>query len=512
MNLGLNLIKDLTPVMSGNPMMMSQLGGAAASGVSSFMSMLDGVSSAKSVTQNHQVSFDGFQPQSMQADSNSSQTRPMQVDQPPTSPQSNNQQVGQPQAQSQSNSHSSQDVKQNGNSQNASSKASDSAKNSGKTGSQDNAANTSANGTANQAADKNNVKDQTAATTADSSNALGQQVVTMADFLKGLNLSADQLAQLAASLNTTPAQLGQMQIVVGNTAQTSTAQTNTVQANIVGSIDATKLVNKVAEVLNLNKAQTDSLFAALNISSVDVKNVVAVPLTGNGAPSPALQITPANPALVAQVTAGEVKPAMQSDAGGNNFGSGAQFGSNPAVATQPVNTASTPVNFNVVLNATSSNNSQVGVTSSVAVTAQEHASSAIMGQIVEKASILSLPNATETKISLSPEKLGTVDIKLTMSDSSVSASIVVGSDAVKQVVEKNLDQLKAALNQQGIMVEQMSVSVGQQGNQSFGNEGLFGKNASGGSDSGGVAPVDLSASIKSGTSYRVGNGLVDLTA
>jgi S-adenosylmethionine synthetase len=102
-----------------------------------------------------------------------------------------------------------------------------------------------------------------------------------------------------------------------------------------------------------------------------------------------------------------------------------------------------------------------------------------------------------------------------MSDSSVNASIVVGSDAVKLVVEKNMDQLKLALNQQGIMVSQMNVSVGRQGNQPFGNGGLNGQNTNGGAGSvggGSVAPVDLSAVDQSGAYGKTGSVLVNLTA
>jgi flagellar hook-length control protein FliK len=338
---------------------------------------------------------------------------------------------------------------------------------------------------------------------------LAQQVVTMADLLKSLNLTKDQIAKVATALNTTPEQLSKMQVVGGNG-----------QTNNAGSIDAAKLISKVAQVLNLTKAQTDTMFSALNVSSVDVKNLAAPAVGGNDVASP-LQVTPANPAMVAQVAISEAKQAMQQDAGGNNnFGSGTQFGSTGNSSTQQTNSGTNANGFNAALNAAAAGNpnsaSQVGSSAAVSAvaTAQEHANSALMGQIVEKASFLSLPNATETKISLSPEKLGTVDIKLTMTDSNVSASIVVGSDAVKQVVEKNLDQLKLALNQQGIMVSQMNVSVGQQGNQSFGHDGMFGQNFPGGpaSNADSAAPVDLSTLNHAGAASRYTNALVDLTA
>ncbi len=511
MNLGINKIKDLTPIFSGNAavMLMSQIGGATA-GSDSFMSVLGGMG-ASSVVQDQQAYFGGFQTnQTGQTDLNSAQPVPgRQVDQPTTTLRSDNQTDDKQPVQSASN----QTVRQPAPSQNtpANSPANNQtpATTAG-TGPQSNNVNTiQQSGATNSVVDKGNIKDQTAAAQTDSTNTLGRQVVTMADLLKTLNLSNDQTAQIAAALNTTPDQLGKIQVVIGYNAQ----------SNFAVSIDATKLINKVAEVLNLNKAQTNSLFTALNVSSVDVKSG-PTPVAGNIDTVSPLQITTANPALVAQVTAGEVKQIVQPDVGGNNFSFNSPSGSNTTATTQQTNPVSVTNGFNAVLNAASANGgatvagNQPQAVSAVA-TAQEHANSAIMGQIIEKASILSLPNATETRMSLSPEKLGTVDIKLTMSDSSVNASIVVGSDAVKQVVEKNMDQLKLALNQQGIMVGQMNVSVGRQGNQPFGNGGLNGQNANVGARSVGgdfVAPVDLSAVNQTSAYGKTGHVLVNLTA
>ncbi|MBI3582280.1 MAG: flagellar hook-length control protein FliK [Nitrospinae bacterium] len=364
-------------------------------------------------------------------------------------------------------------------------------------------------GTANSAGDKSKIRDQTAVPQTDPTSAVVQQSVTMADLLKTLNLSPDQLTKIAAAFNATPDQLGKIQVVVGINAQSNNAV----------SIGATKFIIKVAEVLNLNKSQTDSLFSALKISSVEVKPIAA-PFAGSNEVVSPLQMTTANVALAAQVPASEVKQIVQPDAGGNNLSFNAPSGSNTTATTQQTNSVSVAGGFNAVLNAASANGGAAGAGNqsqavSVVAAAQEHSNSAIMGQIIEKATILSLPNATETKMSLSPEKLGTVDIKLTMTDSSVNASIVVGSDAVKQVVEKNLDQLRLALNQQGIMVSQMNVSVGRQGEQSFGNGGLNGQNANGGSGSGGVNAVatpDILALKPSGAYGRTGLILVDLTA
>jgi flagellar hook-length control protein FliK len=91
----------------------------------------------------------------------------------------------------------------------------------------------------------------------------------------------------------------------------------------------------------------------------------------------------------------------------------------------------------------------------------------VMGQIVEKVKILSFPRQTHARITLKPPSLGWVDIKIVMHETHARTVIVVESPAVKQMVEQNIDELKAALSQQGITVEEMDVSVEQQDARSF---------------------------------------------
>ncbi len=88
---------------------------------------------------------------------------------------------------------------------------------------------------------------------------------------------------------------------------------------------------------------------------------------------------------------------------------------------------------------------------------------AVMNQIVEKASIISFPNRTRARISLSPPSLGFVNIEVSVRNEGASALIVVESQAVKQIIEQNIHQLRTAFDQQGIKVEAMSVSVAEQG-------------------------------------------------
>ncbi|MEE8484391.1 MAG: flagellar hook-length control protein FliK, partial [Nitrospinota bacterium] len=93
--------------------------------------------------------------------------------------------------------------------------------------------------------------------------------------------------------------------------------------------------------------------------------------------------------------------------------------------------------------------------------------SRVMAQIVEKAAILSLPNRTHARITLSPASLGTVEIKLTLQDAQIRGAIAVESPAAKQIIEQNIHQLKDALNQQGISVEEINISLNHENTHSF---------------------------------------------
>ncbi|MBI3793503.1 MAG: flagellar hook-length control protein FliK [Nitrospinae bacterium] len=283
------------------------------------------------------------------------------------------------------------------------------------------------------------------------------QTISMGNLVKSLNLSSDQVDKVARAFGTTADQLGNLQVSI-NGAQG-------------GVLDATTVLNKISQALNLTNAQANEMFSSLNMSAL---GITVNPQTSGNSELGNQAIQSVTSSLSTPMIVSNLAQTLQSEMGnGGGAGFGGQFGQGaPIVQQTSVEIGS--ANFNNVLDVSalkfgSTPTANAAELAPVPLNFEKMNSDRIMGQIVEKASILQLPNSTETKITLSPETLGSVNIQLSMTDSSVKASIVVASNAVKQIVDQNIDQLKTALNQQGIMVDQINVSVGQQGNQNFGN-------------------------------------------
>jgi flagellar hook-length control protein FliK len=92
----------------------------------------------------------------------------------------------------------------------------------------------------------------------------------------------------------------------------------------------------------------------------------------------------------------------------------------------------------------------------------------ISGQIVQElllhAESASESGRTDFYMRLDPPELGTVRVYLTATDHSLSARLVVSEDATRQLIENQLDSLRAALSQAGISLGQFDVA--QQGARS----------------------------------------------
>jgi flagellar hook-length control protein FliK len=75
---------------------------------------------------------------------------------------------------------------------------------------------------------------------------------------------------------------------------------------------------------------------------------------------------------------------------------------------------------------------------------------------------------SEMEISLKPEHLGKLQLKVTIENEIVTAKFITESQQVKEVIESNLGQLKRDLQANGMQVDTILVSVGyQQGNEGF---------------------------------------------
>ncbi len=85
----------------------------------------------------------------------------------------------------------------------------------------------------------------------------------------------------------------------------------------------------------------------------------------------------------------------------------------------------------------------------------------VVNQLVERMKVEIKGNVSEMRITLKPEHLGDVSMKVATENGIVTAHFVAESQRVKEVIESNFNQLKDTLSQQGLQVAQLSVSVGE---------------------------------------------------
>jgi len=104
--------------------------------------------------------------------------------------------------------------------------------------------------------------------------------------------------------------------------------------------------------------------------------------------------------------------------------------------------------------------------------------SRVIDQIINRLSIRSNGSQSEVKIQLDPASLGKVRMNIITSGDGVRTVIVAENQAVKQLIESNLSQLRDSMLSQGLKLDGFSVLVGGEANQEFSQQ----KNLSGQSD------------------------------
>ena len=84
----------------------------------------------------------------------------------------------------------------------------------------------------------------------------------------------------------------------------------------------------------------------------------------------------------------------------------------------------------------------------------------IINQIINKLNVRTTGAQNEVHVKLDPPSLGTVRLNITTAGDSVRTVIIAENHAVKQTIESNFNQLRDAMNDQGLKVDSFSVTVG----------------------------------------------------
>ncbi len=93
--------------------------------------------------------------------------------------------------------------------------------------------------------------------------------------------------------------------------------------------------------------------------------------------------------------------------------------------------------------------------------------SRVIDQIINRLSVRSNGSQSEVKIQLDPPSLGRVRMNIVTSGDGVRTVIVAENQAVKQVIENNLSQLRDSMLSQGLKLDGFSVLVGGDSNPEF---------------------------------------------
>ena len=84
-----------------------------------------------------------------------------------------------------------------------------------------------------------------------------------------------------------------------------------------------------------------------------------------------------------------------------------------------------------------------------------------MDQIMDYMKVAVKPEMTSLEMQLHPESLGTLHIQITNREGAVTAQFIAQNESVKAALESQVMELKENLEQQGVKVEAVEVTIAQ---------------------------------------------------
>jgi flagellar hook-length control protein FliK len=89
----------------------------------------------------------------------------------------------------------------------------------------------------------------------------------------------------------------------------------------------------------------------------------------------------------------------------------------------------------------------------------------IIEQVVTNLKVDVKENVQTVRMTLHPETLGDITLKITTLNGAVNAQFLAENERVRQIIESNFNTLRDVLKEQGVDVAGLSVSVGQEGKE-----------------------------------------------
>lgn len=100
-----------------------------------------------------------------------------------------------------------------------------------------------------------------------------------------------------------------------------------------------------------------------------------------------------------------------------------------------------------------------GLANAIAGTSDNMSQAEIISQVIEQVKTQFKPDMTSMELQLYPEHLGKVSISVIAKDGAITAQIAAETETAKVAMESQLSTLKDALNNQGVKVEAVEVTV-----------------------------------------------------
>jgi len=136
----------------------------------------------------------------------------------------------------------------------------------------------------------------------------------------------------------------------------------------------------------------------------------------------------------------------------------------------------------------------------------------LFDQILKISEVVNDESVSEISIKLKPDTLGKLTIRLIMENGELTAKFIAENQKVKETIESNFTELKDALVQKGINIQNLSVSIGNQGRWGYENQNLWNwKNNNKRNSYIGDVEVELEEkSIVYNNPYNINEGYLDI--
>ena len=83
---------------------------------------------------------------------------------------------------------------------------------------------------------------------------------------------------------------------------------------------------------------------------------------------------------------------------------------------------------------------------------------AMQGLVVKQFSLTKANGVSEARISLYPENLGQVDVRISVTNGVITAHFITDTVTAKDMLDNQMAQLRSALQSQGLQVDRLEVS------------------------------------------------------